>query len=197
MELLLATRNESKVSEIRDLLSELPLEVLSLQDIGFNRILEETGTTLEENALLKARAVFQELGRPVLADDSGLEVQALEGAPGVYSSRFAGPEATDEENNQQLLERMKGLPREERRAQFRTVLALILPGEEPYLLEGRCEGYIACSASGDYGFGYDPLFVIPEYEQTFAQLGPEIKNNISHRARALEKLKDLLKSEII
>lgn len=197
MELVLASKNRGKVYEMEELLKDLDLEILLASQLGFTEEIEETGQTFEENALLKAEYVSSSLGRSVVADDSGLEVEALDGAPGVYSSRFAGSGATDEENNQRLLKLLEGVPWERRRASFRTVLALIIPGQTQVLFTGRCDGFIALEPRGDYGFGYDPLFVVPTYGETFAQLGPRIKNRMSHRALALNKLKRYLLEEVL
>lgn len=192
MELVLATKNKDKILEMEELLKDLDLDIYMASQLGFDEDIEESGKTFEENALLKASAVFAALQKGVVADDSGLEVEALDGAPGVYSSRFAGADATHEENNRELLRLLAGIPYERRRASFRTVLALILPGQREIFFYGRCDGYIATQPKGEHGFGYDPLFVVPSYGKTFGELGLSIKNCLSHRAQALYQLKSYL-----
>lgn len=196
MELILATKNRDKVVEMKEVLKDLDLKIRMASQLGFNEEIEETGETFEENAYLKASRVFSVLLKSVVADDSGLEVEALNGAPGVYSSRFAGIGATDEENNRELLRLLDGIPFKRRKASFRTVLVLILPGQEEVYFHGRCDGYISTQLKGKHGFGYDPLFIVPSYDKTFAELGLKIKNRLSHRARALEDLKNYL-SEVL
>ncbi|MFH1625179.1 MAG: XTP/dITP diphosphatase [Pseudomonadota bacterium] len=193
MEIVLATRNEGKLQEIRDLLKELAVKVTSLKDIPQIPVIHESGSTLQENALMKAEMVALLTNRVAIADDSGLEVDALEGKPGVYSARFAGEGASDDENNKELLGRLEGVPISERGATFRCVLAIVSPEGKKYIVEGECRGIIQLEEQGKLGFGYDPLFFVPEYGKTFAELPPQIKNRISHRAKAMEKLKDLLK----
>lgn len=195
MRLILASQNKGKAREMEGILGELGIKVVMASDLGFNREIEETGKTFAQNALLKAIQVSQVLAGPVVADDSGLEVEALAGAPGVFSSRFAGEGATDEQNNKKLLQVMEGIPQERRQASFRTVLALSIPGQEGVLFEGRCDGYISFQLRGDKGFGYDPLFVVASYGKTFGELGLEIKNHLSHRGKALKKLKEYLRRD--
>lgn len=191
-ELVVASENQGKILEIQDVLSSLDMEVIPAADKGFSQEIQETGTTLEENALLKASLVSSVLKLPVLADDSGLEVLALHGAPGVYSARFAGPNATDAQNNEKLLRLLEGVEEGGRKAWFRTVLALVIPGKTERFFQGRCDGFIAFKPQGESGFGYDPVFVVPSYGRTLAQLGLQIKNRISHRALALQELKGYL-----
>ncbi len=190
-----ATRNPHKVAEVTDILSALPLELLTLQDFPEIGDIPETGQSFEENALIKARAVFQATGVLTLADDSGLEVDALNGAPGIYSARFAGPEADYQANNAKLLEALKHVPPEKRTAQFRCVVAIVGPNIEK-TVEGIIRGTLTDKPRGHKGFGYDPLFIPEGYRQTFAQLGESIKNKISHRARAFQKAA-LILEEII
>ena len=193
MKLVLATRNKGKIAEIKEILADFQaIELLSLADFPDLPKIEETGTTFEENAILKAKTIAKLTGYLTLADDSGLTVEYLNGAPGVYSARYAGENATDAENNAKLLKALAGVPWEKREAAFVCVIALCWPQGECYTCEGRCEGIIALEPKGNYGFGYDPLFYVPAYGKTMAELEPEIKNQISHRAMALKALIPLL-----
>lgn len=182
--LVVATNNEHKLRELAAMLADLPVRVLGLREFPGAPPVNETGTTFAENAILKARAAAEHTGRWAMADDSGLEVDALDGQPGVYSARFAGPDATDGENNDKLLRLLEHVPDEERTARFRCALALVSPTGEIFVDEGTCEGVIARAPRGSGGFGYDPLFVVPELGRTFAELPPSVKDRISHRARA-------------
>ena len=191
MELLFATHNAHKVDEVRAILAGTGVTVRSLADAGFTDDPPETGDTFEANALQKARFVHERTGLPCIADDSGLEVDALAGAPGVWSRRFS-PEATHAANNRLLLERLAGVT--DRRARFRCVLALVGVGEDK-VADGRCEGSIAIAARGDEGFGYDPLFLPDEAAgRSMAELSMDEKNAISHRGRAFRQLPALLRS---
>jgi len=189
--LLVATSNRGKLAELRRMLADVPVEVLGLRDV-FDEPMEiaEEGTSFEENAIHKARVVARASGLLTLADDSGLEVDALSGRPGVHSARFAGPNATDAENNRALLEALATSGEPPYTARFRCVLALVNPAklDEPVLAKGACEGTIANEPRGLEGFGYDPLFVVEGLGRTMAELSPETKNQISHRARALRAL---------
>jgi len=193
--LLIATTNEGKIREIKEMLKDFDLKVMTLKDFPEIPPPEETGKTFFENALLKAKYYAEKTGLFALADDSGLEVEALNGAPGIYSSRFAGPDATDEKNNQKLLELLKDLPIEKRGARFVCVMVCYHPSGKYITAEGIWEGRIAFSPRGNFGFGYDPLFLVKEYnyEKTAAELPPEIKNKLSHRGKALTHLKEKLK----
>ena len=185
MKIVFATNNQHKLSEIRQILGDR-VEVLSLQDIGCDVDIPETGTTLEENALQKAQYIYDHYHLDVFADDTGLEVDALDGAPGVYSARYAGGEGHDSEANMtKLLKELNGI--DNRKARFRTVIALIQQGEV-HEFEGIFNGEIICERRGGEGFGYDPIFRPDGYELTFAELGTDIKNQISHRSRATKKL---------
>jgi XTP/dITP diphosphohydrolase len=184
MKLVLATRNRGKVKELAGLLSSLPVEVLSLDDFPEMPEVEEDGVTFKANAMKKALAVSLHTGEIALADDSGLEVDCLGGAPGVHSARFAGDGRDDRENNEKLLRLMKNVPPEKRTARFKCVVALATPDGRMFTAEGDCEGVIGSSPKGGGGFGYDPLFVVPEFSKTFAELDLKTKNNISHRGRA-------------
>ncbi len=183
--IVFATNNQHKLSEIRQILGDR-VEVLSLQDIGCDVDIPETGTTLEENALQKAQYIYDHYHLDVFADDTGLEVDALDGAPGVYSARYAGGEGHDSEANMtKLLKELNGI--DNRKARFRTVIALIQQGEV-HEFEGIVNGEIIRERRGGEGFGYDPIFRPDGYELTFAELGTDIKNQISHRSRATKKL---------
>ena len=190
--LILATRNQGKVRELRDPLARFGFDVQSLPE-DFPEI-EENGTTFEENALIKARAVAEALGVAAAADDSGLEVDALGGAPGVYSARYSEDwpavegESKDERNNRKLLAELEGVPAEKRTARFRCCMALVIPGGEEIVVRGAWEGSIGFKRAGANGFGYDPLFIDPELELTGAELTREAKMVRSHRGKALAKL---------
>ncbi len=192
--LLIATSNLNKAWEIKKILKDIPLEVKTLKDFFEIEPPEETGKTFFENAFIKARYYAEKTGHLCLADDSGLEVDALGGAPGVYSSRFAGKNATDEKNNKKLLEVLKNVPVEKRTARFVCVIVVYHPSGKYIKAEGVWEGRIAFEPRGSFGFGYDPLFLVSEYDykKTSAELNPEEKNKLSHRARALNKIKNLL-----
>lgn len=193
MKIVFATNNSHKLEEIRQILGK-SIEVLSLADINCHEDIPETAPTIEGNAMMKARYVYDKYGTPCFADDTGLEVEALDGAPGVYSARYAGGEGHDSEANmRKLLHELEG--KENRRAQFRTVIALIEQKDgKPvaHTFEGKIEGHISDEKRGTSGFGYDSIFVPEGYEQSFAELGNEIKNKISHRARAVARLAEYL-----
>ena len=193
--LILATRNTFKIEELKAFLGDSGLEILTLNDLPQAPPLLEDGTTLQENALKKARAVNQFTKIPALADDSGLEVFFLNGRPGVRSARYAGDDATDEQNNEKLLAEMRGVAPRRRRCQFRAVLALVGDGFEE-LSEGICPGKLGESPRGRNGFGYDPIFIPEGFSGTFAELTTEQKNRISHRARAHERMKEVLRQRL-
>jgi XTP/dITP diphosphohydrolase len=190
--LLLATSNLHKLEEFRAIFSELPLKLLSLSDLQLAIDVEETGTTFAENAEMKARTYAQASNILTLADDSGLEIDALGGAPGVRSARYLGSETSYEERFRVILEQLKGFPVDQRTARFRCVIALAEPSATIHMVEGVVEGVIADRPRGTNGFGYDPIFYIPELGKTFAELAPEYKNRISHRARAAQSARKLL-----
>lgn len=191
MVLLLGTKNLNKIREITEILSDLSgIKLLTFQEHPFCDVLED-GETFEENARKKAHTICAQTGLPVLAEDSGLEVYALGGAPGVRSARFAGAEKDDRANIEKLLDAMRNIS--DRRARFRCVAVLALPTGEEFVSEGVLEGRIALAPAGSAGFGYDPIFIPSGYDQTLAELGSEVKNRISHRRRALEGLSWALK----
>ncbi len=192
MKLVLATNNPHKIEEIKSILSDLEVEILTPKDFDKFPELKEEGSTLEENAISKAMVTCQFTGLPSLADDTGLEVEALDGAPGVRSARFAGETATYDENNRKLLSLLEGLPKQKRNAVFRCVIAIAFAEQDVQTVEGRAEGTIVEKPRGRAGFGYDPLFYFPPLGRTFAELSPHEKNRVSHRAKALARAKELL-----
>lgn len=187
MELIFATHNNNKVKEVTKMLPSY-LSMKSLTDINFFDEIEETGTTFEKNAQLKAKTIFDKTGKNIFADDSGLVIEALDGAPGVYSARYAGT-GKDEDNIAKALKELEG--KTNRKAYFISIFCLILDGKE-YFFEGRVNGTIATEIMGDNGFGYDPIFIPDGFSKSFAQMSPEEKNAISHRGKAVEKLNDFL-----
>lgn len=192
LQLVLATNNRDKVREMAHALQDLPVRPIAVGDLGEWPEVEETGTTLEQNALLKVRATVGRTGRPCLADDTGLEVDALGGAPGVYSSRFAGPNVTYADNVARLLRELEGVPEARRTARFRCVIALADPDGREATAEGLVEGRILCEPRGEGGFGYDPVFWAPESGLTFAEMSVAAKEAISHRGRALAAARRIL-----
>jgi len=192
MELLFATNNKNKMREVSDMMPD-GIRVQGLAEVGINEDIPETSPTIEGNALQKARYVHAKTGGNCFADDTGLEVEVLGGAPGVHSARYATDGHDDAANIKLLLANLDGV--ENRKARFRTVIALILDGKE-YLFEGIVDGTIALAPSGDMGFGYDPVFVPDGYSQSFAQMGEELKNSMSHRGRATRKLVEFLRGNV-
>jgi len=184
MQLVVATTNDHKLGEIRDLIPD-SFKISSLSDIGFNKEIIEDGSTFTENAQIKARTVYKDINLNCLADDSGIEVEALNGAPGIYSARFAGESASDDDNLQKLISDMRGI--ENRKARYVCVIVLIINGKE-YLFEGEIKGTLREEPQGENGFGYDPIFMPEGYNLTFGQLSPTIKAEISHRAKAMQLL---------
>ena len=185
--LLLATTNKGKVREYRSLLKDLPLELVTLVELGISTVVGEVGESLEENARLKAVALSMESRLPALADDSGLEVDALGGEPGRLSARYAGEKALDKDRISYLLARLKDVPWQKRSARFRCVIAIATPGGKVELCSGECQGFIALGPRGEGGFGYDPIFYLPELDKTMAELSLEAKNQVSHRGKAARK----------
>lgn len=197
MELIAATGNQGKVKEIRAILGKLGFEIFSLRDMKIETEIEENGESFEENALIKARTIAKMTKKAVIADDSGLCVDALGGAPGIYSARYAGENATDEMRIQKLLESMKNVPSEDRGAHFVCAVALVLPDGREFTVRGCVYGHIALAPEGNGGFGYDPVFCSDETGRIFACMSAEEKNAISHRSRALKKLAELFENEKI
>lgn len=190
--ILLASQNPGKLRELQAILYDLPIQLLTPADLGIQMDVAETGSTYAENAALKSKAYADVCGCITLADDSGLEVDALDGAPGLYSARYApDPEATDADRRAYLLQNLVGHPRPWT-ARFHATIAITLPDGETHFSNGACEGEIIPEERGDGGFGYDPIFYIPEKNATMAELAEDVKNRISHRARALENAKEIL-----
>ena len=196
MQIILATHNRGKMKEMSSILAHLPVKLLTLDDFPQIGEIPETGETLKENAFIKAETVHQKTGLPALADDTGLEVDALDGAPGVHSSRYDGETATFEDNCRKMMQEMDGIPAEERTARFHTVIAFVSNSGNEWT-EGMVEGRILENKRGDGGFGYDPLFYYPPLKKTFAELNSEQKNNISHRGKALRNFCQILEKRII
>lgn len=188
-EVLIATNNMGKAKDFEALFEPFGVKVLTLNDLDEAIDVEETGVTFEENAILKAETVARLLGKVVIADDSGLEVDALDGAPGVYSARYAGTEKSDDANIDKVLSELVTVPADGRTARFRCVLAVAGPGIETETFSGSCEGLIHTERKGTNGFGYDPIFYVPEQERMMAELSAQEKSLISHRGAALDKLK--------
>ena len=190
MKVVLASKNAHKLQELQDILSAQGVEVILESAAGVDVEVEETGTTFEENSLLKARAVMEASGLPAIADDSGLMVDALNGAPGVYSARYGGPGLDDAGRYRLLLENMRGVL--DRKCRFVSAITLCMPSGDIVTARGECPGTLAYAPQGENGFGYDPIFFVPEKKKTFAQLTAEEKNAISHRGRALQLFKEKL-----
>lgn len=196
--LIISTSNQKKVDEITYILKDLPIEILSKKDIGLEGLnVIENGNTLEENSRIKAKALADKVDYIIMADDSGLFVDILNGDPGVYSSRYSGEEGNDEKNNKKLLKELKDISLENRKAKFMSVIVLITEDKEELVVEGQCKGTIGFELKGNKGFGYDPLFTPEGYPKTFGELGEEVKNKISHRFKALELLKNELEKIVL
>lgn len=193
--LVIATRNKGKLSEIKRIFAGLDgLELISLLDIKDAPDIIEDGETFEENAIIKAKKISNFTGLPSLSDDSGLEVDALNGRPGVHSARYGGAGISDSDRNQKLLDELRSIDRDSRTARFICVVAIALPDGRKFTSSGKCEGLIATNPCGENGFGYDPVFFLPDFNKTMAQLTGEEKNRISHRAQALEGAESIIKS---
>lgn len=192
MKIVLASKNKKKIEELRRILKDLDVELLSVNDFPHLEEVIEDGLTFDENALKKARYVSRQTGLPALADDSGLEVDALGGAPGVRSARYAGEGATDEDNIKKLLQELQGVPLEKRNARFVCCIALVFPNGQEYLFWGDVRGKITETPKGNQGFGYDPVFMPEGFQITFAQMQSHEKDEISHRKKALDKLREFL-----
>ena len=192
MELIVATKNKKKLEEIKEILKDLNLKIFSLADYSRTPRIIENGKTFCENAIKKAVKIAKFTGKLTLGEDSGLCVGALEGKPGVYSSRFAGKDKSDQQNNLKLLKLLEGVPLNKRKAHYFCAVALADKDGLAGVVEGKCSGLIGFTEKGKFGFGYDPLFVIPKYKKTFAQLGARIKHKMSHRFRALQEAKEIL-----
>ena len=193
--MIFATGNENKMKEIREILGALPLEILSMKEAGDSADIEEDGKTFEENALIKARAICKLAGEMVLADDSGLEIDYLNKEPGIYSARYMGEDTSYHIKNKSLIDRLEGVPDEKRTARFVCAIAAVFPDGKELVVRGTVEGIIGYEEKGENGFGYDPIFYLPERGCTTAELPPEEKNSISHRGNALRLMKELLERE--
>jgi XTP/dITP diphosphohydrolase len=193
LEIIVATKNQEKLREIRSILKDLSIQLHGLNDFENVPDVEEDGKSFAENGLKKARFYSKLFGKMAIADDSGLEVDALGGRPGVYSARYAGIGASDQENRKKLLKELQGVPISRRGAGFKCVMAMVSPDGREAVTEGSCRGRIGFKEVGKNGFGYDPIFILPQYGKTMAQLSLEEKNRVSHRGKALRKLKRLLK----
>lgn len=193
--MIFATGNENKMKEIREILGALPLEILSMKEAGVSADIVEDGKTFEENALIKARAICKLAGEMVLADDSGLEIDYLNKEPGIYSARYMGEDTSYHIKNKSLIDRLEGVPDEKRTARFVCAIAAVLPDGKELVVRGTVEGIIGYEEKGENGFGYDPIFYLPERGCTTAELPPEEKNSISHRGNALRLMKELLERE--
>ncbi len=194
--IVFATGNAGKMREIREILADMDLEVVSMAEIGADVAIEENGSTFEENAVIKARAVGKVCGEIVLADDSGLEVDHLNKEPGIYSARYMGEDTPYSIKNASIIQRLDGVPREERTARFVCAIAAVFPDGEEVVTHGEIEGWIGYEEKGSNGFGYDPIFFVPEFGRTTAELSDEEKNSVSHRGRALRKMKDELRKRV-
>lgn len=195
-QIIFATGNEGKMKEIRMILEELKCSVVSMREAGIEADIVEDGQTFEENAIIKARAIAQQTDSVVLADDSGLVIDYLNGEPGIYSARYLGEDTSYRIKNQNLIDRLEGVPDEKRGARFVCVIAAVLPGGEILTERGIMEGRIGYEEKGGNGFGYDPIFYVPEYDCSAAELTPEQKNQISHRGKALQKIKEALRTRL-
>lgn len=193
MRIVAATQNSHKIREMEAITADFGMEILSQQEAGLPVLdIEENGTTFEENSTIKARTICSMSGLPAIADDSGLSVDALDGAPGIFSARYAGPEADDQANNAKLLEALRAVPETERTGRYVSVITLAYPDGRLLSARGECTGILLTAPRGAGGFGYDPLFVPDGTNTTFAEMTAELKNQISHRARALARLRELL-----
>ena len=196
MRIIFATGNEGKMREIRMIMADLGLEILSMKEAGLFADVDENGTTFEENAVIKAKAIAELCDDIVIADDSGLEIDALNKEPGVYSARYMGEDTSYHIKNANLVERLNGVPDEERTARFVCAIAAVMPDGKVLETRGTIEGIIGYEERGENGFGYDPIFMLPEYGMSTAELSPEVKNELSHRGKALRLLKEKL-SEVL
>ena len=190
--IIFATGNQHKMEEIKSIMADLPYEILSMKEVGISIDIEENGTTFEENSLIKARAIMNIAKEIVLADDSGLEVDALNKEPGIYSSRYLGEDTPYEVKNQEIIKRLEGVEEEKRTARFVCAVVAVFPDGREVVKRGTVEGIIGYEAKGENGFGYDPIFIPENSEKTLAQFSSEEKNQISHRKRALEQMKEVL-----
>jgi len=195
--IIFATKNQGKIAEIQEIMKELNLEILSLESAGIDTDIIENGSSFEENAIIKVKEIMKLTNDIVMADDSGLEIDYLNGAPGVYSSRFEGENTPYDIKNNKILSMLEGVPDEKRTARFVCVIAAGFPNGEIITTKGTIEGRIGYEIKGENGFGYDPIFYVPEYNMTTAQMSPQLKNQISHRAKALNQMKAQLRIRLV
>ena len=193
-QIIFATGNKDKMREIREIMADVDVEVISMKEAGISVDVEENGETFEENSLIKAKAIAEHTDAIVLADDSGLEIDYLDKAPGVYSARFMGEDTSYDIKNQALIDKLEGVPKEERTARFVCAIGAVLPNKETLVIRETMEGYIGYEAEGENGFGYDPIFYLDEFGCSSAALSREQKNEISHRGKALRAMKEILKN---
>ncbi len=191
-QIVFATGNKDKMREIREIMADVDVEVISMKEAGISVDVKENGETFEENSLIKAKAIAEHTDAIVLADDSGLEIDYLDKAPGVYSARFMGEDTSYDIKNQALIDKLEGVPKEERTARFVCAIGAVLPNKETLVIRETMEGYIGYEAEGENGFGYDPIFYLDEFGCSSAALSREQKNKISHRGKALRAMKDIL-----
>ncbi len=189
LEILIATNNLGKVKEIKDILDSPEIKILTIKDFPLLPKIEEDGKTYQENAFKKARKTSEYTGKICLADDSGLEIDYLKGKPGIYSSRWGN---SDEERINKVLKFIENVPKNKRNAKFVCAVVLVFPNGKIYMVKEECKGIITFNPKGEHGFGYDPIFLVPEYDKTFAELGDKIKNRISHRGKAMRRMIDIL-----
>ena len=194
--LIFATGNQNKMREIREILADLPVEILSMKEAGIEADIVEDGKTFEENAIIKAKTIMELTGELVLADDSGLEIDYLNKEPGIYSARYAGTNTSYDIKNSLLLSRMKGVPDKQRTARFVCAVAAVFPNGDKEVVRGTMEGCIGYEIAGANGFGYDPIFFLPEYGCTSAELAPEKKNELSHRGEALRMMRQIMEKKL-
>ena len=194
-QIIFATGNKDKMREIREIMADVDVEVISMKEAGISVDVEENGETFEENSLIKAKAIAEHTDAIVLADDSGLEIDYLDKAPGVYSARFMGEDTSYDIKNQALIDKLEGVPKEERTARFVCAIGAVLPNKETLVIRETMEGYIGYEAEGENGFGYDPIFYVPEYGCTTAQMDPEKKNELSHRGYALRAMRVIMEKK--
>ena len=193
--IIFATGNQDKMREIHEILADMDVEVVSMKEAGIHADIVENGSTFEENAVIKAKTICELTGEITLADDSGLEIDYLDKAPGIYSARFAGEDTSYDIKNRILLDRLEGVPDEERRARFVCAVAAVFPDGTVKVVRETIEGQIAHEIVGENGFGYDPIFYVPEYGCTTAEMTPELKNELSHRGKALRAMKKILEEK--
>ncbi len=190
--IIFATTNKNKIREVNMMMEGFDVELVPMSEVGIDVDIEETGTTFEENAIIKAKAISELTGEIALADDSGLEVDYLDGAPGVYSSRFLGEDTPYEIKNDYIIDKLKDAKGDERSARFACAMAMVFPDGDVETCYGTIEGLIGYEQRGHNGFGYDPIVYVPEYEMTTGEMAPELKNSISHRGKALEQMKEVM-----